>query len=283
VDSLRKILTTDEIRSEIALALGQRIIDHTQIIYYFDKKGKASPVSSAVALKCRDKHFLVTAAHTLKEFEEHPLGIIPGNRWVELSGEHVLSDPGTIEGDKMDVAIFSLNKHLVEKIGSSLSFYDLTHFNPDHIDYTDQTYMVVGYPLTKIKINPRTRNRHLAPLLFISDVSLNRQLFENQGFTQLTHQLFNYRKRRISEHLNGTPVQGPSPKGLSGCGIWKFSDLLVNTVDEVEYYPTSIVIEYIPDYSMLAATRINVITETMRLNLDADVLPSLFLDITSWI
>jgi len=266
-----KIFTPDEIKAENAMLIGKEIFDHTQVIYFINKKGKPEAVSSAIGLKCQDNYFIVTAAHTLRQFKNQILGIIPDSQWIELYGEHVYTNSGKIDEDKFDVGVHRLENNIIQKIGDKMKFFDLANFFPDHEDEVGQSYMVVGHPLSKVKLIHAEGRKHLAPFLFLSDLNQQDKMFFNQGFNKLTHQFFNYRQRRIYEYMTRKMVQGPEPKGLSGCAIWKVSDLIVNDFRSVQFYPTGIVIEYIKEYSVLVVTRINVISELIRQSFDVNI------------
>jgi hypothetical protein len=261
-----RILSTDDIRAENGIKIGENICTQTPVIYCINKKGRPEPVSSAIALKYEDHHFIVTASHTLRKFSDYSLGLIPGSYWIELDGAHANSDSLPIADDKFDVAVFKVEASMRHKIGDDLKFFDLKGFRPDHIDQSGNTYMIVGHPNTKVKIDHATGNRQITPFIYLSDLNQQDKLFTNQGFSKLTHQLFNYRRRRIYELGSNRMVQGPMPNGLSGAGIWKLSDLIVNDYRTVKYLPTGIVIEYLKDYSTLVVTRINVITEILRIH-----------------
>jgi len=270
------IFTPNEIKAENGLQLGKVIFEHTPVIYYLNKKGRPEPVASAFALKFEDDHFIVTASHTLRNFEDYSLGIVPGARWIELNGEHAFSDSEKIDEDKLDVAVFKLQTKTVQEIAGQLKFFDLKGFYPDHEDVEGNSYAIVGHPVTKVKLNHAEGKQHLSPFMYLSDLNQQDKMFANQGFSKLTHQLFNYRRRRIYD-FSMNMVQGPKPNGLSGSGLWKFSDLIEDDYRSIKYFPTGVVIEYIREYSALVITRINVVTEIIRRHFNANVRPSVAL------
>ena len=267
----KKIFTPDEIRAENAMHVGKEIFDNTQVIYYLNKKGKPEPASSAIGLKYGNDYFIITAAHTLRRFEKQILGIIPDSNWIEFYGEYVSTDSDTIDNDKFDVGICKLENDIIKKIDGGMRFFDLKNLQSDHEDEEGETYMVVGHPLSKVRLKHAEGIKRLSPFIYLSDLNQQDNMFANQGFKKVTHQLFNYRPRRIYEYGNRKMVQGPSPKGLSGCAIWKVSNLIVDDPRSIQYYPTGIVIEYIPEYSVLVITRINVVLELLRQSFNLDV------------
>jgi hypothetical protein len=274
-----KIFTPEEIKAENGLKIGKSIFEHTLVIFYINEKGKPQPAASAICLKYEEDHFIVTASHALRNLEGYRVGMIPEANWKPLDGEYVMSDYPKINDDKFDIAIVKLDRESVEKITPSyLRFFDLKGFRPDHDDEEGQTYLLVGHPVTKTKLNHAKGKKHLAPLIYLSDLNLQESLFIRQGFRPLTHQLLNYRPRRIFD-LNETPVQGPKPVGLSGCGIWKLSDLITDSHQSIRFFPTSMVIEFDDNYSVLAATRINVITEMIRREFNISLPASSYLEI----
>ena len=175
------VIRPEEIKAENGLEIGRLIFEHTPVIYYINKRNKPEPVASAVALKCEDDLFIVTAAHTVKNFENHSLGMIPGSHWIELRGEYVISDGGTIENDKFDTAVYKLESATVGKLPSDLVFFDLAKFLPDHEDIKGQSYMIVGHPISKVKLKHSEGRKVIAPFIYMSDLNQQDNMFFNQG------------------------------------------------------------------------------------------------------
>jgi hypothetical protein len=257
------------------LRFAQKIISFTPPLYVEVKANKHRPVSSCLLAKCDQHYFLITAAHTLKTYSGGKLGVVFKNRFLTIGGEISHTRSANVIDDKFDIGFYKLDPDFYMQLPDSFDFLDLKNFDATKSDTTGQHYMIAGHPATRISFRPEERKIDMFPFLLISDLNMTENILERNGFKRATHQLINYRPRKIYNYITKEMIQGPKPNGLSGCGIWDFSSVLSPDQKEPKVCPTAIVIEHIKEASVLVATKIGVAVELLRHSYDLDLPKSL--------
>ncbi|RAW01086.1 hypothetical protein [Pseudochryseolinea flava] len=264
MESTFKIYTPDDIIGDNALEVGRRIIAYTPVLYAEIKKNMLRPVSSAMLFVYNGHYFLVTAAHTMRLFQQLRLGVVFDQTFLTVGGQSAVTGKGNVDQDKFDIGFYLLDEEFVARVNGRFSFYDLASFSIDHEDAEQEQYLIAGHPSSRISFNADKKKIQMYPFIFLTNLNTNKSLFDQYGFKRKSHQILAYRPRRIHNYLTKTATQGPKPNGLSGCGIWRTTNLIDHNINNISYYPTALVIEHIREHSAIVATRINIIIEFIR-------------------
>ena len=152
----------------------------------------------------------------------------------------------------------------LHQLGTGYDFYDLKTLDIDHLDSDGDDYLIVGYPISRIKVRPDKNKIEMRPFLYRTNLNKNSENFKKTETKPHINLLLNYDKNRLKDLLPDNAVQGPEPNGLSGCGIWKISNPVTHDINSIKYYPTGIIIEYYRKHKLLIGTRMKIITECIR-------------------
>lgn len=259
--------------AESTLALGARIFQYTPALYtnYHQQKNKArnesrpGPVGSAVLFRFEERHFIVTAAHTFKRFDLKTVGLFYDQKFYHLDGGLRVSNPAIDTKDKIDIAIMELAPDYVGKLPSVFQFYDLNSFFIDHQDYEDMRYLIVGMPITRYRLKLRINKIEQTPFIFMTSRLASETTLKNMKMHNDHNLILEYTRKRVQETNTGKYITGPLINGMSGCGIWIIPNLVSHKgSDDLKFYPTAILTEYEPDYHCIAATRMRVVSESLR-------------------
>lgn len=248
---------------ENLIELCKRIAASTPPLYIV-RDGRPEPISSSILVKWDTSHFLVTTGHTLRYHNPNDLGVIFNRKFLRMGGAYFTTNSKEIDDDKIDLGVYHLSDEFLPQVGSNFTFFDLKSFDFDHVDSDDDVYLVVGYPNTRTKIRPDEHKIEIRPFLFKTDLDKASEVYQKLCLREDVNFLLNYTRKRITDLLPGNIVQGPLPKGLSGCGVWKISDPLTHDLDSISFYPTGIIIEYSKTHHVLIGTRMRVITDCLR-------------------
>lgn len=271
---MNRILHSSQYISDVTLELGKRLVKYTPAIFKRDdRRGRPDHISSSILLKWGDSHFLVTTGHTIKQHRIEDLGVFFNDTLITIGGQFRTSTLPW-EKDKIDIAIVKLDQSFLQEISGHFEFFDLKTFNIDHNDIEGSNYLVVGYPLTKVRIKPSVKKIIIEPFIFRTNSNTNNNKYKKLGFAKHTHLILNYRERRIVDSLRKKKVQGPHPRGLSGCGIWCIPNFVSNNIESIAFFPSGVIIEYYNEETALVGTRIPVITEGIRQIFEPNITPA---------
>jgi len=258
------ILKPDDIRNENGIAVSKQISRCTPMLC-IRAGGAIVPVASGLFLKYEENHFLITAAHVLNSYGDKGLGVFFKYTFLSLGGRHVVSKERDNGSDYIDIGIYHLSTEFLSQLSSDFLFFDLANVNIDHDDAVDDfSYLVFGYPVTRVEVNDYKRKITLKPFVFLtglekSDVYLNFTTIQMQS-----HLLVSYDRNRIMKLPSKDVGQGPTPNGLSGCGVWRVSDTLVHDVSLIRFFPSGILVEYYAEHKVFIVTRLRIVTEMIR-------------------
>jgi hypothetical protein len=249
-------------------SIGNEILYYTPLVFYLDLAKVAHPLGSCVLLKWNDIYFLVMAGHTAKDFHTKYHGrffTMLGSKKVAIQTEGFMNTRPR-NGDNVDVYVSRLT-HQCSFIlmDAGYKFFDIKDMDIDHDDLEGRRYMVVGFPVTKIKNKNLTQGPTFIsnPFIYITWVNNKASLLKKLKLEP--HNLIvNYQKRKITSSKSMEVSMGPSPVGLSGCGIWCVDD-------NSKYYPAAILTDYFVEHNALIGTRIQLVTEALRIHFAPDI------------
>jgi hypothetical protein len=186
---------------------------------------------SGVLLQIADKHFLVTAAHVLDFATIHKIpyyigawqqGALPiylGGMGVLTSGyppNRALDDPEMRDDDPFDVGVAILPAEILDQL-SGRRFLNLTEVDAARRTL-DAAYLFFGFPLAFSEPIHHERVISIQALPYFTRL-LREEPEERHRNADI---LLAFRPDSVDLHDN--PVVLPSPKGISGCGIWRLND-----------------------------------------------------------
>lgn len=183
---------------------------------------------NAVLFTAGGRHFALTAAHVLDEFEPHGLGILGEPDMLDLSATRVYRTVAPAENrdaDRIDVGFVELSDAQVATLGN------VRFLTPDDLDVTDAPsyftyvrtkYLLLGYPASKqgkLRADLEVDPQPLAYAAQAADPSLYKSLETDPD----RHLLLPFDQKAVIS----TEGRATAPKldGMSGCGVWRFDSL----------------------------------------------------------
>ena len=267
---MEQIVPVSDYIKEQTDEISKKCILHTHVLYSVipNRVDRAEPVASCLLLKCDDNYFLISASHVIKEGK---LALHFNNTLlpIDISEDSFFTKMEREEDDKLDILIVKLTSPFVAALPPYYSFFDLRTLNIDFDDVEISSYLVVGYPLTRFKLNPTEQIISIKPFAFRTHIHTDGAIHQKLKTFNNTNLILHYRKRKIKNNGTGENVEGPNPKGLSGCGVWLIANLLEGK--NSFFFPVGILIEHDNRYCALTITRINVITEIIRVKWNIDI------------
>jgi hypothetical protein len=195
-------------------------IERFSVPFYGLQDGQVKHDRTGVLYRIAQDHFILTAAHDLRAIIKHaiPLFIPP-----------IVADAGpialrgaifhTTEEDGRDVAAIKLPSAIAEQLRPGREF--LSHDKIARTDDGKGLYVVFGYPMAWTVADPSgAMSSH--PLIYLARTYTGEMLPETY-FDPKVHIALQFEEDAI-EVTTGEPVQLPSMRGISGCGIWRVSD-----------------------------------------------------------
>ncbi|HTF20889.1 MAG TPA: hypothetical protein VK658_22600 [Chryseolinea sp.] len=268
-----KLYSQYEHETQLIFELGRTLYRYTPPII---KVGRTTEfVASSILLKFNKSKFLVTAAHVIKRIDSRLLRIPFNKQVLCIGGSHIITNAGSIDEDRIDVAVFKLDDESVDVLAQNgFLFYDLGSIEIDLEDIHDENYITFGHPVNRNQVKAKHKKLRFEPFNFRTTLSDCDNLYSSLGLTKVVHQILQYRKRKIQDGLTGNIITGPTPYGMSGCGIWRIPHFLVAESSELKFFPTAMVTEYHVNRTALVGTRVNVISEIIRKTFAPDLQPS---------
>jgi hypothetical protein len=270
-----KIISVDQFVPERTLALGAEMYHYTPPIFCSKNlssgrlnRTRPMPVASSLLLRRNERYFLVTAAHVFKKHEFDTLGLFHSNDLYYLSGHVRLSSPEKIDDDRIDLAIVELPQSFASTLPNVFKFFELRNLYVDERRAAGDSVVVVGSPLTRFRLNLGHKKVINEPFIFRTTLCED-SVYSKARFDPNTNLLLHYRRRRVQNSNTRKYEMGPDPHGLSGCGVWRITNIISGV-----YFPVGILTEWSNNFSALIGTRMNVVMEILRIGFGVDVAPS---------
>jgi len=264
LDALKKIATIDKYKYTQSEEIGKKILAYTPLLYkkMGNRKDRPEPIASSFLLKFENSYFLITASHVVPNGNITGLGLFFNSTFFNLDGECLYTKTKNIEDDKLDILIVKLSELFIKEIGAAFLFFDINNINVDIADVSGDCYLVIGYPITRIKLNIAQKKELKFPFIFRTNIQQQNKIHKHLKTNENYNLIFYYGKHDIQNSKTGISQEGPKPNGLSGCGVWLITDLLDTTFSS--FMPVSMLIEYDAKFNVFVTTRIRLITESIR-------------------
>ena len=214
-------------------------------------------IGSGVLVRIVDCTFLLTAAHVTDAQSEGTLlipgreGFIPANGYFSAMR---MPASGRRSDDKLDVAYFLLDRECVSDLHRHCTV--LTRRNvllePEPPLYTDYTF--AGYPWRRSRAREGAVETDFTTL---TGGEAKETEYEAVGLTRSRHIAIRVNRKQAFSQRLGRVVTPPLPQGMSGGGVYAWSQTALKEWP-VRLPLAGIATEFIPDRSLLVATRLHV-------------------------
>jgi hypothetical protein len=193
--------------------------------------GKFGVVGSGVLFELGDKAFILTASHVVEVVRgladrgvpvEIPTGE-PGGPAIPLFElrTHYSVPGGGFREDLVDVAFVELPAKVARRLQETKRFLHQTGLDLADRGQPDGWYAVHGYPEETLE------QRDAEKAVILPALHLVTRVYRGQrGAIPTPRAQFDFSVDFVpknSADLNGNPVSVPAPRGVSGCGIWRFA------------------------------------------------------------
>jgi hypothetical protein len=187
---------------------------------------------SGVLLQIGDEHFLLSAAHVIDFTSIHDIPYLlspaKGTEPVALNKFRVGTspippnrdpkDPNMRDDDLLDVGFIELNQSIVERLLPVRRFATLREVDVDG-GLKRGCYLILGYPHKLSVTDPLKQKIYSEPLRYITELCDDpADKFDPTREVQLK-----YPEKGLNAGMAEVIV--PSPKGMSGCGIWRLAEM----------------------------------------------------------
>lgn len=229
------------------------------------KDGNPKSHGTGIFIEVDAQKFLVTAAHVIDNKTD--------NLFIPV-GEHNLLSPGgdvtftaltqNREKDKIDIAIFKLYPETVSKIPPIYKFLSQSQLGVSHEFLNLPMYSAVGFPTSKSKIKYK-EDKFITKPFFYTTMPTDAKFYEQLNRDFHSNIIVNYDKNRVFNHTNSTISNGPDTYGMSGCGLW-FSDPKEIVSGNNSKQLVAVMTDWPKENRKCwIGTRIDVITEVLRI------------------
>lgn len=241
-----------------------KILKYTPQLFIHLNAGKPEPFATGVLLQVDDHYFLITAAHVIDGLDPKTVGIMINNTFYILNGTvHYTQLSSSKQNASIDLAIWLLSSEVVAELKQKYSFLQLSEVSAEHVIIDKPQYLVVGFPVTRTKLNLRKAKLAVQPFIFLTNQA-EPKLYSKLRFTEQSHILLAYRKAKIKNFESGLVVQGPDPHGVSGSGLWFLPEVIVEPEKDVPIELVGIMTEFHSQLNVLVSTRIHLVLEILR-------------------
>jgi hypothetical protein len=252
---MSKIISFTDNVSLIYKEAASKILRHTPQLFIPTKDSRKpfEAFGSGVLYRYGNKHFLITAAHCIKQRDELiKIGILDKGNLHLLKGTVIIHRGNK---DEIDIAIVCLAEESIAACNRKFEF--LTHHNilQNRNMNVPTEYCVVGHPISKTYIDVKRKMVTHEPLLFIGK-SKDQHFYDKIGLDIRVNTLIGFNKRRSSFLGENEMNISPEPKGISGCGLWYIPSYFVEDIKNVNYMLSGIMIEHHINKNVMVSTKI---------------------------
>jgi hypothetical protein len=196
------------------------------------EKNTPVPTGTGVLLQIAEQHFLVSAAHVLdfmsiheipyllspSEYDQPFIPISPWRCWSSLipAGR----DPKDLEmrnDDPFDVGYVELPADVVNRMGTRYRFAGLSEVDV-HDDLLPGYYLIHGFPGFLSETDKAARLVVVEPMPYLSLLSEDKEGFVPGRDIRIQYPELGINPQRQDAYMM-------SPRGISGCGIWRIARL----------------------------------------------------------
>ena len=230
----------------------------TYPVFAETKNDRPDLFASSILIEFRDKVYLVTASHVIDELNNANSAFYLGinGRFISLEKEFIRSIPAVAgEKDNFDIAIYELPRDFVSQ--HSLNYVTENKMLVNKAFQSVHLTCIHGYPCSKNKQVKALKGGTSFKLFAFTYAGKNIELGDawvkyakNPDF----HACVTYGEIRAE---NGGTQMPPSPKGISGGGVW----VIPNSFQPTNVYLKGIFIEYYANEKISFCTKIDKVLE----------------------
>jgi len=174
--------------------------------------GEPEQIGTFVIIKINHNFYLLTAAHVANTCNEKGYYYFFDNSHLEFTG-CLLKTEGS-QSDVTDIAILKLNDGF-QASGINIVTEELL---PRPGQVIDGIYSVMGYPVSKTKLNRPSKKIRSSLQVFYNTLCAN-EVYEHNELNIQNHIAIVFDKKNCLSS-DGEKVTFPDPIGMSGGGIW---------------------------------------------------------------
>ena len=220
---------------------------YTYPIFKSDFREKPDLIATSVIVRANDKHYLITASHVMEHFitAGSPFMIGVNEQYVSIEGEFILSNHES--KDHFDIAYtvlpaITIKNHTITALSSKQLVVDNSFVN---------------VPVAFIHGFPNSRNKQFKSLLNTMSFKVNAYAYAGIIINNFQHWEDTEKSTELHTCMTYDKKSGgnspPSPKGVSGGGLWIVPDLS----NPLNIQLDSIFIEYHKQYAVTFSTKIS--------------------------
>lgn len=230
------------------------------------------PNGCSVLLEYNKSFYSISNAHVLADNNYGNTYFLEGKGITSnMGGKIFTSNPGSGEPrskDIFDLAVVQLASQTVEALKrSGKSFISIRDIKTGHKLSNSGTLFFVGYPASKTKIKiAETKTVQRRPFYLLTHpvlLSRPKSVIHTADF----HIVAKYSKRKIRNFSTLVESVGPSPRGMSGSGIW----LISKANFEVKAELIGIFSEYHENRSILIGSKIDLYIDLIKQEVDSTI------------
>jgi hypothetical protein len=256
IDVIRKV---NQLKSKLFYPRLHAAFQSTICFFRNGDKKLVEPAGSGLFLQIDGLYYVVTAAHVLAENYEDTFVILEDKELV-LGGRLVSSPMPQTKSrndDKIDISILKLDQQSSQDMLTRFRPVTETEIEVEHQMNDLSTYFSVGFPLTRTGIKWGTNEIKSIGHSYQSIPTMNFD-FKKFGFSDKTTYSIEY-DRLVTSGDNPQTHYSPDLTGISGSGLWYFSDTNKKSL-------IGITIERIsdPKYKCLLSTKISVVMKMIK-------------------
>lgn len=272
----KKILTSREFISSQLTETGKEILRYTPQLFRRKSENEpinTEPLASSILLKISNSRFLITSAHIFEDnnskINASDVGVSIDNSFYILNGNIIYTDiKKSTTNDKVDLTIWRLDDNVADDLSKKYKFLQLTDLDINH-DITNQSnYIIAGYPVSKTKKKLSQKKYLINPFLF-NTRSASKKLYKKFNLEEHSHIILEYRKRKIVNVKSSKSTEGPDLYGISGSGAWFIPHWSLDGI--LKFKLVGIMNEWRREHNAIIATRIHIVTETIRQKFGLDI------------
>lgn len=208
------------------------------------EKSPLEPIGSGVLLEFEGYYFIITAAHVVQDYalkkSRNPYRNEddyddPAEAYLNLNNVgfiHNLSfysiqrvvftntERGIIENN-VDLAVLTLDKESAVELKQKFIFLSIADVLLHHDITPENRYHIYGYPAEWTDLDEDNGLIRTEPFQFVTKGVPYDEILSTK-FDRRCNLLVSYDKKKMVYTSNGEALQGFSPKGISGCGLWYY-------------------------------------------------------------
>jgi hypothetical protein len=214
-------------------------------------------IASGVLVRITNRTFLLTAAHVTDRQNEGTL-LIPGQRsFIAATGYFSsmrLPASGRRADDKLDVAFFLLDNDCVKELHPHCRVLGRRDVSLEADPPLRTDYTFAGYPSQKSRVRERALETDFRTF---TGGEAKQSEYEALGLNRSLHIVIRFNRKQTLSQKSGRASTFPLPHGMSGGGVYAWSQEALKTWP-VRLPLVGIATEFVPDRSLLVATRLHV-------------------------